>query len=351
MKNIKRILPILLCVIVIIGLMSACGDKGKSSSKKGSNSSAVTVTDSGNSLEESNGKADKDDSKSDGKNSSKNDKDSSKAKSADGKDDDSNSSSASGGKSVKTDTKTTTDSSVSNDSNSSDKSSASSKKSSDGSSKKSSDKSKNSKSDSSKKSKDNSKSSKDKDSSKKADKDSSSNTDITDGKSFVITTYSKYAPITCKNFDTLVKDGFYNGLRFYRVIDKFLTETGDPNNDGSGGSDKTIKGEFMANGVKNTLSHTKGVVSMQRQPSDMNSATSKFFICYHDNCKFMDGNYAAFGKVTEGMSVVESFVSVERVKGTDGSISLPVTPITITKAEYIGKDSKGNSQYRFTVTF
>lgn len=170
-------------------------------------------------------------------------------------------------------------------------------------------------------------------------------------KAFVITVYPDQAPLTCKNFEKLVNSGFYNGLKFYRVIKNFFAETGDPNNDGSGGSTSNIKGEFMQNGVDNRLSHTKGTVSMDRLPSDPNSANSKFFICYDDNCKFMDGQYAAFGKVTQGMNVVEDFLKINREHGSDGSLSLPETSITITHAESAGKDSDGNPKFKFYVEY
>lgn len=170
-------------------------------------------------------------------------------------------------------------------------------------------------------------------------------------KTFVITVYPNQAPQTCKNFEKLVNSGFYNGLKFYRVIKNFLAETGDPNNDGSGGSSNTIKGEFMQNGVDNRLSHTKGTVSMDRLAADPDSANSKFFICYNDNCKFMDGQYAAFGKVTQGMDVVEDFLKINREYGSDGSLSLPETPITITRAESAGKDSDGNPKFKFYVEY
>lgn len=170
-------------------------------------------------------------------------------------------------------------------------------------------------------------------------------------KAFVITTYPDQAPLTCKNFEKLVNDGFYNGLQFYRVIKNFLAETGDPNNDGTGGSSNTIKGEFMQNGIDNRLSHTKGTVSMDRLPNDPNSASSKFFICYDDNCKFMDGQYAAFGKVTQGMVVIDDFLKIERDHGSDGSLSSPERPITIKRAEAIGKDSDGNPRFKFYVEY
>ncbi|MDE6150300.1 MAG: peptidylprolyl isomerase [Ruminococcus sp.] len=179
----------------------------------------------------------------------------------------------------------------------------------------------------------------------------SNSTVIDNEKAFVITVYPDQAPITCKNFEKLVNDGFYNGLQFYRVIKNFLAETGDPNNDGSGGSSNTIKGEFMQNGVDNRLSHTKGTVSMDRLPSDLNSADSKFFICYDDNCKFMDGQYAAFGKVTQGMEVIEDFLKIDREYGSDGSLSSPERPITIKRAESAGKDSDGNPRFKFYMEY
>ena len=170
-------------------------------------------------------------------------------------------------------------------------------------------------------------------------------------KTFVITLYPDIAPITCANFQKLVNDGYYNGLKFTRVIDNFLAQAGAKKENGTGTSGTAIKGEFSSNGFKNSLSHTKGVVSMYREPTDPNSADSQFFICYNDNCKFMDGNYAAFGKVTEGYSNVEAFQNVDRETGYDGAESKPVTPITIVLAESAGKDSSGNPKIKFYVTY
>ncbi len=168
-------------------------------------------------------------------------------------------------------------------------------------------------------------------------------------KSFVITLYDEYAPETCKNFENLVKEGFYDGLTFHRVVDGFMAQGGDPKGDGTGGSDKNIKGEFASNGVENNLSHTRGIVSMARS-SDPDSASSQFFICYTD-CQFLDGDYASFGEVTEGMEVVDEFLNVERTMGSDNALSSPVTPITITKAEMIDDDDKGNHRARFYMDF
>ena len=163
---------------------------------------------------------------------------------------------------------------------------------------------------------------------------------------FTITLYPEYAPITCENFEKLVNDGFYNGLTFHRVVEDFMAQGGDPNGNGTGGSDSNIKGEFLQNGVDNKLSHTRGVVSMARS-QDPDSASSQFFICYTDDCSFLDGQYAAFGKVTEGMEVVDSFLNVERVTGTDGAISSPTTPIVIKEAKMIDDDTDGNPRATF----
>lgn len=184
--------------------------------------------------------------------------------------------------------------------------------------------------------------------------DSSSDTESTaakaDGKTFVITLDANDAPLTCANFEKLVKDGFYDGLTFHRVVEDFMAQGGDPQGTGMGGSDETVKGEFSENGVDNKLSHTRGVVSMARS-QDYDSASSQFFICYSDKDTFLDGQYAAFGTVSEGMDVVDEFLTIERTTGSDGALSLPVTPITITKAEMIDDDADGNHRVQFTMDF
>lgn len=144
------------------------------------------------------------------------------------------------------------------------------------------------------------------------------------GERFVIETAPQYAPETCANFINLVNDGFYNGLTFHRVIDNFVAQGGDPDGNGTGGSDKNVKGEFATNGFdQNTLSHTRGVVSMARRGNDMNSATSQFFICY-DDLTSLDGQYAAFGTVIDGMDVVDGFLDIPR-----DANGMPETPIVI----------------------
>ena len=111
------------------------------------------------------------------------------------------------------------------------------------------------------------------------------------------------APITVENFANLVNEGFYNGLTFHRIISGFMIQGGDPLGNGTGGSSKTIKGEFASNGVKNSISHVRGTISMARS-SMPNSASSQFFIVHQDST-FLDGQYAAFGTVTSGMEAVE----------------------------------------------
>lgn len=127
------------------------------------------------------------------------------------------------------------------------------------------------------------------------------------------------APITVTNFVNLAKDGFYDGVVFHRIIEDFMMQGGDPTGTGSGGSDKTIKGEFAANGVENNLSHTRGAISMARSGSK-DSASSQFFIVHEDSLH-LDGQYACFGYVTEGMDVVDDIC--ENTKGGDAEGIIP----------------------------
>lgn len=155
---------------------------------------------------------------------------------------------------------------------------------------------------------------------------------MSDGQKFEITLYPEYAPQTCANFLALVEEGFYDGLTFHRVVDGFMAQGGDPKGDGTGGAEHTITGEFAANGFEqNTLKHEKGVVSMARSQF-YDSASSQFFICYED-ASYLDGQYAAFGKVTSGMETVESFLETERTENSSGELAVPVTPITIESAK------------------
>lgn len=147
------------------------------------------------------------------------------------------------------------------------------------------------------------------------------------GGEFVIELFPEFAPETAANFESLVKEGFYDGVVFHRVIDDFMAQGGDPTGTGMGGSGKNIKGEFAQNGfAQNTLSHTRGVVSMARSMNP-DSASSQFFICYGD-CTFLDGQYAGFGKVIEGMETVDDFLKTER-RGPEGGT--PVEDIRIKK--------------------
>lgn len=127
------------------------------------------------------------------------------------------------------------------------------------------------------------------------------------------------APITVQNFLDLADTGFYDGLTFHRIMEGFMIQGGDPEGTGMGGSDKTIKGEFSANGVENPLSHTRGAISMARS-SAMDSASSQFFIVQKDST-FLDGQYACFGYVTDGMDVVDAIAA--DAQPTDGNGTIP----------------------------
>jgi len=134
----------------------------------------------------------------------------------------------------------------------------------------------------------------------------------------VVELYPDVAPETVANFQKLVGEGFYNGLTFHRVIKGFMIQGGDPKGNGTGGSEQTIKGEFSSNGVENTLSHTRGVLSMARS-QDPNSASSQFFIC-HADAPHLDGQYAAFGEVIYGIETVDAIAAV-RTNASDKPLS------------------------------
>lgn len=133
------------------------------------------------------------------------------------------------------------------------------------------------------------------------------------------------APITVENFANLVNDGFYDGLTFHRIISGFMIQGGDPEGNGIGGSNKEIKGEFSANGVKNTISHTRGVISMARAQS-YNSASSQFFIM-HEDAPYLDGSYAAFGHVTEGIEIVDKICEDTKVEDSNGTVIKENQPV------------------------
>ena len=127
------------------------------------------------------------------------------------------------------------------------------------------------------------------------------------------------APISVQNFCELAEDGFYDGLTFHRIISGFMIQGGDPNGDGTGGLDEKIKGEFSDNGVKNDISHVRGTISMARS-SDYDSASCQFFIV-HEDSTFLDGQYAGFGHVTEGMDIVDAICADTQVEDSNGTVS------------------------------
>lgn len=150
--------------------------------------------------------------------------------------------------------------------------------------------------------------------------------EMENGKKIKIELYPEKAPITVANFEKLVKEGFYNGLCFHRVIKGFMIQGGDPLGNGTGGSKNKIKGEFRSNGVSNDIKHVRGVISMARS-ANPDSASSQFFIM-HKDAPHLDGQYAAFGKVVEGIEVVDEIAGVPtdfRDKPTKAQIMKSVT--------------------------
>ncbi len=133
------------------------------------------------------------------------------------------------------------------------------------------------------------------------------------------------APITVANFIALAQSGFYDGLTFHRIMDGFMIQGGDPTGTGSGGSSEKIKGEFSSNGVPNGISHVEGVISMARA-SDPDSASSQFFITVAD-ATFLDGSYAAFGRVTEGLEIVQQIAKDARPIDNNGTIPRGEQPV------------------------
>ncbi len=133
------------------------------------------------------------------------------------------------------------------------------------------------------------------------------------------------APITVANFVKLAQEGFYDGLTFHRIMDGFMIQGGDPEGNGTGGASEKIQGEFQKNGVNNPISHVKGVISMARA-QDPNSASSQFFITVAD-ATFLDGSYAAFGRVTEGMELAEQIARDARPIDNNGTIPAAQQPV------------------------
>lgn len=142
----------------------------------------------------------------------------------------------------------------------------------------------------------------------------------------------KTAPKTVRNFMQLAKEGFYDGLTFHRLAQGFVIQGGDPNGDGTGGSSETIEGEFAANGHRNSISHRRGVISMARGDGfegAYDSASSQFFICVED-ATALNGLYAAFGHVTEGMDVVDAMMADAAEKGINGRAPVEDQPVITT---------------------
>ena len=133
------------------------------------------------------------------------------------------------------------------------------------------------------------------------------------------------APITVTNFVNLVNDKFYDGLTFHRIIDGFMIQGGDPLGNGTGGSDKTIKGELKNNGVENNISHTRGTISMARSQAN-DSASSQFFIVQSDST-FLDGSYAGFGHVTSGMEIVDKICKDTKTEDDNGTVKKENQPV------------------------
>lgn len=133
------------------------------------------------------------------------------------------------------------------------------------------------------------------------------------------------APITVQNFLSLVDSHFYDGLTFHRIIDGFMIQGGDPLGNGTGGSPNKIKGEFLSNGIPNSISHKRGVISMARA-QDKNSASSQFFIVHRDS-QFLDGEYAGFGEVTSGIEVVDAIAQNTKVEDKNGRVKKENQPV------------------------
>jgi len=146
-----------------------------------------------------------------------------------------------------------------------------------------------------------------------------------DGGTIVLELYPNLAPQTVQNFVYLARQGFYDGLKFHRIMSGFMIQGGDPEGTGSGGPGYTIKGEFQQNGIANDLSHTRGVVSMARRSDSFDSAGSQFFIMHGDSTS-LDGGYAAFGRVVSGMDVVDKIASTPN-SGLNGAVAEENKPV------------------------
>ena len=150
--------------------------------------------------------------------------------------------------------------------------------------------------------------------------------DIQDYGTIYIELDADAAPITTHNFMDLASSGFYNGLTFHRIISGFMIQGGDPNGDGTGGSGHTIIGEFANNGIENPISHTRGAIAMGRNAQNMDSASSQFYIV-HEDYQSIDGNYATFGHVTEGMEIVDAICENTVNSGPNGAVAPEDQPV------------------------
>lgn len=149
--------------------------------------------------------------------------------------------------------------------------------------------------------------------------------DVKDYGVIKIELYGDIAPITVNNFVKLCNDGFYDGLTFHRIISGFMIQGGDPKGDGTGGSEEKITGEFANNGIDNPINHTRGVISMARSMAN-DSASSQFFIM-HEDSPHLDGSYAAFGKVTDGMEIVDKICEDTKVEDSNGTVAKENQPV------------------------
>lgn len=149
--------------------------------------------------------------------------------------------------------------------------------------------------------------------------------DIKDYGTITVKLEPKSAPVTVENFVALAESGFYDGLTFHRIIESFMMQGGDPNGNGTGGSENKIVGEFTDNGYENNLSHTRGAISMARS-SDYNSASSQFFIVHEDSI-YLDGQYAVFGYVMEGLAVVDKVCDTAVPTDANGTVSSDEQPV------------------------
>ena len=162
--------------------------------------------------------------------------------------------------------------------------------------------------------------------SKKAEKTYYADIDVKDYGLITIELKPNVAPVTVQNFVDLANSGFYDGLTFHRIMEGFMMQGGDPDGNGTGGSGKTIVGEFSQNGYENTLSHVRGTVSMARSSGNFDSASSQFFIVHKDST-FLDGSYAAFGTVTSGMEIVDKICTDAKPTDNNGTIKPEEQPI------------------------